>query len=64
MKKKIGIVEILPYEARTRLVNAAKTENTTRDPHARVRAINAAEAWAKANHPSYFKKEKETVNVN
>ena len=44
----------LPYDARAALARASQTPITTTDPLARVKAIDAAMAQARARFPKLF----------
>lgn len=45
----------LPFDIRAALVRAAQTPNSVFDPLARVKAIDAAHARARAHSPKLFK---------
>lgn len=47
--------KLLPAEARLRLIKAAQTPNTDRDPNAREKAIDEAVAWSRLRYPDHFR---------
>lgn len=47
--------KLLPAEARQRLIKAAQTPNTDRDPNASEKAIDEAVAWARLRYPDHFR---------
>ena len=50
---------MLPAEAHLKLIRAASTENTAKDPMAKQKAIEEATTWVRNNYPTYFKEEPE-----
>ncbi len=46
---------LLPADARAALVRAAQTPIPPNDPHARVRAVEAAADWVRTKYPHLFK---------
>lgn len=47
--------EILPPDARASLRRASCVQPTEQDPNARIKAIDAATAKVRAQHPQFFK---------
>ena len=52
-----GEIGLLPYDARCRLKKAAETKIPPDDPLVRIRAMNEAAEWVKAEYLQFFKKE-------
>lgn len=54
-KSALPVSTVLPERAARILREAAQTENTRADPHARAKAIDRATARIKREYPDYFR---------
>jgi hypothetical protein len=56
-KQPIGVARVLPPDAARMLIDASCVERSTRQPLARVKAIDAAVKRIKEMYPQFFRQE-------